>query len=415
MNSLTDQNLRYASWDLKMNQTLRQLRRRAFRCSTAVIYSVLLLVFGAVPAANAQGKPLPASRPEAIPISEFARIVQEFSEEGGYFQADNFTSNETSYLHVVDKLKDLGVSGGAYVGVGPEQNFTYIAKIHPAIAFIVDVRREAILEHLLYKAVFHLAHDRAEFLSLLFSKPLSNDRAETKGSIEALLQYIEQAPTSEKIFSENLTTIQRTVEDDFQLPLSLSDKQSLRRTYFIFWRLNLGIAYGFGFPTLGDLIVETDLHGKKGNFLAQEQDYRFVRDLEEQNRLIPVVGNFAGPKALRAVADYLKTNGYTLSAFYTSNVEEYLYDDDLFGKFAENIAQFPVRDHSVFIRAIKGYLGPHPAWIPGNRMITLLEEIPTFLADYKAGLYPDYWSMVTTHYIAADNSSNKSRRDGTSR
>src|SRR4029077_7572961 len=132
--------------------------------------------------------------------------------EGGYFQADNFTSNETSYLHVVDKLKDLGVSGGAYLGVGPEQNFTYIAKIRPRIAFMVDIRREAILEHLLYKAIFHLAHDRAEFLSLLFSKPLSKSRAEANGSIEDLLKYIFESPVSPRVYSENLTTIQKTIE-----------------------------------------------------------------------------------------------------------------------------------------------------------------------------------------------------------
>jgi len=355
---------------------------------------------GSLPLFAQQNKSANSRLPDAIPIAEFARLSQEFSEEGGYFQADNFTSNETSYLHVVDKLKELGITGGAYVGVGPEQNFTYIAKIHPRIAFIVDIRREAVLEHLIYKAVFHLAKDRAEFLSLVFSKPLSKTRAEAKGSIEDLLEYIVQAPTSEKVFSENLTTIQRTIEDDFQYPLSMNDRQVLRRAYFIFWRLNLQIAYGYGFPTLGDLILEHDLHGRKGNFLADERDYEFVRDLQERNRVIPVVGDFAGAKALSEVAAYLRKNGYTLSAFYTSNVEEYLYADDVYDKFAENVAKFPVSGHSVFIRAIKGYLGPHPAWVPGSRMITILEKLPTFLSDYKAGLYPDYWSLVTTHYIA---------------
>jgi len=257
-----------------------------------------------------------------IPIAEFSRIVQEFSEEGGYFQSDNFTSNETSYLDVVDKLKELGVAGGAYIGVGPEQNFTYIAKIRPRIAFMVDIRREAIIQHLLYKAIFHLAHDRAEFLSLLFSKPLSKTRAETKGSVEDLLRYIFQSPVSEKVFSENLTAIEKTIEEDFRMPLSESDVESLRRTYYIFWRLNLRIAYGMGFPNLADLILETDPHGNTGNFLANEQDFQFVRELQEQNRVIPVVGDISGGKALAAVAGYMRKNGYTVSAFYTSKVEE---------------------------------------------------------------------------------------------
>src|SRR5262245_4645916 len=82
-------------------------------------------------------------QPESLSAVEFSRLVRDLSEEGGYFRSDNFTSNETSYLHVVDKLRQLGATGGAYVGVGPEQNFTYIAKVRPRIAFIVDIRRQA--------------------------------------------------------------------------------------------------------------------------------------------------------------------------------------------------------------------------------------------------------------------------------
>ncbi len=349
-----------------------------------------------------QKKAADSNRSAPIPIAEFSRIVQEFSEEGGYFQADNFTSNETSYLHVVDKLKELGVSGGAYLGVGPEQNFTYIAKIHPSIAFMVDIRRQAIIEHLVYKAIFHLTHDRAEFLSLLFSKPLSKTRVETRGPLVELLKYIYETPVSAKVYSENLATIQKTIEEDFQIPLSSTDVESLRRVYYIFWRLNLRISYGGGFPSLADLILETDQQGKVGNFLASEEDFQFVRGLQEQNRVIPVVGDISGRKAIATIAEYLKKNGYTVSAYYTSNVEEYLYDDGLFEKFAENAAKLPISDRSVFIRSVKGYLGPHPAWVPGTRMISLLEKMAVFREDYKAGLYPDYWSMVTTHYISGN-------------
>ncbi|HEU4389826.1 MAG TPA: hypothetical protein VFV34_18625, partial [Blastocatellia bacterium] len=97
------------------------------------------------------------SHSDGIPAAEFARLVRDLSEEGGYFRSDNFTSNETAYLHVIDKLRQMGATGGAYVGVGPEQNFTYIAKIKPRIAFIVDIRRQAIIQHLMFKAIFELA------------------------------------------------------------------------------------------------------------------------------------------------------------------------------------------------------------------------------------------------------------------
>lgn len=97
---------------------------------------------------------------QGLPAAEFSRLFRDLSEEGGYFRSDNFTSNETSYLHVVDKLRELGATGGAYIGVGPEQNFTYIAKVRPRIAFIIDIRRQALIQHLMFKAIFHLASDR---------------------------------------------------------------------------------------------------------------------------------------------------------------------------------------------------------------------------------------------------------------
>src|SRR5206468_1895343 len=68
---------------------------------------------------------------EAKPItaSQFAAIIERISEEGGYFWNDNFVSNEASYLHPLRKLRELGIEGGVYLGVGPNQNFTYIAKL----------------------------------------------------------------------------------------------------------------------------------------------------------------------------------------------------------------------------------------------------------------------------------------------
>ena len=60
------------------------------------------------------------------------------SDAGGYFDTDNIITNETSYLHALDALRKQGVHGGAYIGVGPDQNFSYIGRIRPAEAFIVE-------------------------------------------------------------------------------------------------------------------------------------------------------------------------------------------------------------------------------------------------------------------------------------
>ena len=169
----------------------RQHGQRPWVASLAVVLALATVV--SVYGQQAQRRASKALSP--ISAGEFSRIIQQFSEEGGYFQSDNFTSNETAYLHIVTRLKEVGVSEGAYVGVGPEQNFTYIAKIRPSIAFIVDIRRQAMIQHLMYKAIFHHAETRAQFLAWLFSEPIPGRTAlSTDVPIEDLIEYITMSP-----------------------------------------------------------------------------------------------------------------------------------------------------------------------------------------------------------------------------
>jgi len=347
----------------------------------------------------------------AIPAAEFSRIVQQFSEKGGYFQSDNFTSNETAYLHIVSRFREIGVAGGAYIGVGPEQNFTYIAKIRPRIAFIVDIRRQAVIQHLLYKAIFHLAETRAQFLAWLFSEPIpGRDALSRNVPVESLIDFVTMSPATEEAFQANLATLRRTIEREFRFPLSPEDVESLRYVYAAFFRGNLDVSFRFGtgdyasswrgrFPALGDLLLATDENGEKGNFLANEADYQFVRSLHRQNRIIPVVGNFAGPKALASVGAYLRRNGYTVSAFYTSNVEQFLFGNGTYAQFAENVRKLPINENSVFIRAVRSGWDRHPAALPGHRMTPMLQRLPVFLQDFDDGLLTDYWNLTTRHYI----------------
>jgi hypothetical protein len=370
---------------------------------------VLVLALVAFPAAITAATPQKPS--EGLSAAEFSRIVREFSEEGGYFRSDNFTSNETSYLHIVDKLRQLGATGGAYIGVGPEQNFTYIAKVRPRIAFIVDIRRQAIIQHLMYKAVFHLSPTRAQFLSCLLSRPLPKEKTPAAdASVNELLTYFSNAPADDKAYLANLSAIRKTIQEEFQFPLSETDQQSLEYVYKSFRDEGLEISYRMSnfsnnsFPTLGEIIVGTDLNGKPGNFLAGSEDYNFVRDLHRRNLIIPVVGDFGGKKALAAVGDYLRKNGLTVTAFYTSNVEQYLFGSDSFAAFANNVKQLPITDRSLFIRAVAGRM-PHPARLPGHRLATLLQRMTVFLKDFDQGLYQSYPDLVMTNYIAADQPS----------
>ncbi|QQS47458.1 MAG: hypothetical protein IPM66_02010 [Acidobacteriota bacterium] len=380
---------------------LRGLKHQGARL--AMMLAVLVLFWTV---SGAQGKP---ARPiESLTAEEFTRLINELSEDGGYFRSDNFTSNETAYLTVVDLLREMGATGGAYLGVGPEQNFTYIAKIRPQIAFIVDIRRQAIMQHLMYKAIFHNSPDRVQFLSKLFSRPLTGNKAPTgESQLNDMLAYINRTPTDDKVFSSNMDELIRTIEKDFKFPLNENDRKSIEYVYRSFHHDGLEISYrmdgywGSNFPTFREIIEQTDQHGRQGNFLASNEDYQFVRDLHRKNLIIPVVGNFAGARALAAVGDYLRKNGYTVTAFYTSNVEQYLFSSEVFPGFAANVKKLPINEKSLFIRSATGRFN-HPARLAGHRASTLLQKIQVFVKDFDAGLYESYIDLVMTNFIAPD-------------
>src|SRR5438105_15375412 len=160
--------------------------------------AALLVVSAPIGSAIAQG-----SLPARLTDKEIWQLNTDFSESNGYFRSDNFLSNETGFQFVIPELVRLVKPGGVYLGVGPEQNFTYIVAIQPRMAFIFDIRRGNMIAHLMYKALFEMSSDRAEFLSKLFSRPrpAGLDSASTP---EQLFQaYIAATPDS-AAFRRNL-------------------------------------------------------------------------------------------------------------------------------------------------------------------------------------------------------------------
>src|SRR5438045_6238713 len=131
-----------------------------------VLLLAVLTVLSSFGPVAALAEPLP----KQIADDAFWRLVTGLSEPGGSFPSENFVSNELNFQLVLTRLRAATKPGGAYLGVGPEQNFTYIAALQPGIAFIVDIRRQNLIQHLLFKAIFEMAPDRAAFLSILFSR-----------------------------------------------------------------------------------------------------------------------------------------------------------------------------------------------------------------------------------------------------
>ncbi len=347
---------------------------------------------------------LSASPGEAAPDSAFARLVEELSEPGGYFDTDNLISNETSYLHVVSALEELGVRGGAYIGVGPDQNFSYIAAIRPSIAFIIDIRRDNLLQHLLFKAMFSLARNRIEYLCLLFGRPVPRDANEWRDrSIAELLEYLE----GQGVRADDVELMMAAVVDragSFGVRLSDADKETIRRFQGTFIREGPALRFrSYGrmprpyYPTYRQLLLETDLAGRQASYLAREEDFRFVKKLQERDLVIPVVGDLAGDHALAAIGRHVSERGERVSALYTSNVEFYLWRGRGFDRFAATVAQLPYDERGVIIRSYFGrnFGYVHPQSVPGYYSVQLLQTIDSFVRDRTSGGYRGYLDLVT--------------------
>jgi hypothetical protein len=337
-----------------------------------------------------------------------AELSEQLSEPGGYFPSDNLISNELGYQKVLNKLDQLNVRGGVYLGVGPEQNFTYIAAVRPSRVILLDIRRDNKLQHLLYKALFVMARNRAEFLSLLFSRPLPRKSQDyDKATINDLVATIERLPPNEAQYDANLKKALTFIEKRFQVPLPAEDQKRIDFMYKSFYSEGLEIRYEAHsrrswrtFPTLKELLVETDLSGRQRSFLASEDDFQFLRQLQEQDLIIPVTGDFAGPKALRAIGDYVRRLGERVSVFYTSNVEYYLLQQDSFSTFAESVKTLPHDEKTLFIRSYVGFGYQHPEALPGYFITTLLQRMNDFIRLHDAGEYHTYFDLGLLDYIS---------------
>ena len=376
------------------SRTSKLLRTSGF--SLGFIF-ILALVTTSIPWTREQPR---AATDIQVSVEDFGRYIEQWSEPEGYFDSDNFISNETSYLHVIGELNKRVQPGGIYLGVGPDQNLSYIAHTRPVLAIITDIRRQNMLEHLWFKALFEMAANRVEYLSLLISR--EPPRLKPNASFEETLIAIRGASTSEKLFQKNLAAIKSILLDKYKLRLSSDDLSKIEYVYRTFWMEGLDLRFssiGRGnammYPSLEEMLLETDREGRFQNYLSSEELFQRLKKLEVENRLIPIVGDFAGSHAFKAVAAFLKANGLQLSTFYTSNVEFYLFDRPGWPRYISNLRALPLADNAIFIRSyFPTYGRPHPQNMRGHRSTSLVSPIAPFLANYDARRIVDYWDVV---------------------
>jgi hypothetical protein len=331
-----------------------------------------------------------------------------YSEDCGIFRSENYLSNEISFQNVIVPLKSAAKSGAVYMGVGPEQNFTYIVALQPKMAFIVDVRCGNMREHMMYKAIFEMSDNRADFLARLFCRKRPAGLTE-KSTADELFAAFSKVQPDRAYFEKNRMDIEELLTKTHKFALSGDDLDGIDTIYGVFFQYGPNINYsatpfGPGFsgrngnmPNYADLMTATDQQGKNEigtnrSFLASEENYRIIRDLEKKNLIVPLVGNFAGPKAIRSVGKYLKEHEAIVSAFYLSNVEQYLFMDGIADNFFENVKTLPVDTSSTFLRS--GRPGGQLGGGIGGGLVSMLSSIQDVLRAYDAGRLRQWGDVI---------------------
>ena len=334
--------------------------------------------------------------------SSFAQTIAALSEPGGYFDTDNLISNERSYLHVVPDLRALASQAsrnGVYLGVGPDQNFSYIAHARPALAILIDLRRDNQLLHLLFKALFAASRTRAEYLALLTGRAPPSAAGGDTLPIDTIVQQIDAAKPLTDDGVRAVRARLSAVVASFGVPLTDADRATIDRFHRRFIQAGLSLQFNstgrapqYNYPTYRDLLLEVDRAGAQRSFMASEADFQFLKDLQARDRVIPVVGDLSGQTALAAVAKHLTAGKLEVAAFYTSNVEFYLFRDGTFPRFVTNLSRLPRQPNSVIVRSV--FPAGGAAMVPGYNSASLTQPIQALVEGYAKGRFRQYWELT---------------------
>jgi hypothetical protein len=385
-------------WTLRFFTRIPVLRSGRRTGAPVALASVLV---AAIAGCGAPPQAVAPDLPAQLGDRAFWDMVTSYSEPGGFFRSDNFVSNEVTY-----QLLRIAPPGGVYIGVGPDQNFTYLVALKPRIAFIVDIRRQNMLQHLMYKALIEMSADRAEFLSLLFARPRPPGLG-ANSTAGALFDAFASVPPDSMRFWRTLDSVRTRLIGKHGFALSSDDLNTLAYVYRAFAETGPDITYTFEsgggpmygmrrMPTYAELMVESDEAGVARSYLASEENFQILKDLEVTNRIVPLVGDFAGDKALVSVGRYLRAHHATVSAFYTSNVEQYLFrGGDAWQRFYTSVSTLPTDQSSTFIRAVFNYTG---YWTrdprQGPRSVTMLQPIHELTLAFSRGRVRSYYEVI---------------------
>jgi hypothetical protein len=177
-----------------------------------------------------------------------------------------------------------------------------------------------------------------------------------EASLSEVLAHAERLAASEESYRSSHQAILERLEQGYGLALDGRDRRALSQAHRAFFKDGLDIRFKLKeksfrrYPSLRELLGATDPGGKQLGFLASESSFRLVQRMERENRVIPVVGDFAGDHAMPALAQHLAQARLTVSVFYVSNVEQYLLEGGTWSKWRRNIEALPCSCAAISIK-----------------------------------------------------------------
>src|SRR5204863_8748043 len=172
-----------------------------------------------------------------------------------------------------------------------------------------------------------------------------------------IFKAFEPVVGSSVLYKQTLQAIKDRLVSQHKFKLVGDDEQKIEYVFNVFLRGGPRMDYSYAssspnnsVPSYYNLMVTTDGRGKDWAYLETEERYKYIRDMQLKNLIVPLVADFSGRKTIKTIAQYLKDHGALTSVFYISNVEDYLSGS--WTSYRSNLAALPTDDSTLLIRFI---------------------------------------------------------------
>ena len=269
-------------------------------------------------------------------IHELANIQADPAPEEIVRNSHYWVSNEHNHQLWHSYIQDLG---GAYVGVGTDQNYLLAAWAKSSVLMLMDFDQEIPTIHEIYAYFFSISGTPQTFLDR-WSRRYADDSAEKLSThFTAIAEQLARKEAAAKNLSEERSVkyINRRVKRYVRHRVKI-----YKRTRGLLWRR----------------LSKTKSKYQKlkiATFLDQQEQYEHIRDLWASGRVIAIRGDLTANQTMIDIARALRNIGETLSVLYLSNAEQYFL---LTPEYRRNIINLPWSTKSYALRTMAwGSLG----------------------------------------------------------